>query len=133
MIYYRIPLRPVTKKNSQKIVTVRGRPMIIPSSQYKQFEKDAGYFLIPSEPPIAYPINVGCKYYFHPNKDGSIPRKNPDLVNLLEATNDILVKYRIIADDNCTIVVSHDGSEVIYDPYHDECTVIQIDAKEISL
>ena len=128
MIYYRIPLRPITKKNSQQIIKVKGKRIPIPSAQYTRYEKDAGYFLIPSEPPIAYPVNVKCVYYFHPNKDGSIPKKPPDLTNLLEATDDVLVKYRIIADDNCTIIVTHDGSTVIYDPYHDECTEIEITA-----
>ena len=131
MIWYRIPIRPVTKKNSQQIIKSKGRPMIIPSAQYRKYEKDAGCYLIPSEPPIAYPINVKCTYYFHPNKDGSIPKKNPDLVNLIEATNDILVKHRIVADDNCTIIVSHDGSSVIYDSIHDEGTEIEISEKEI--
>lgn len=126
MIYYRIPIRPVTKKNSQKIIKARGRYMIIPSSQYKRFEKDAGAWLIPTEPPIDYPVNVGCKYYFHPNKDGSIPKNLPDLVNLIEATCDVLVKHGIIRDDNCMIIRSHDGSEVIYDPYHDEGTEVEI-------
>lgn len=38
-----------------------------------------------------------------------------DLVNLLEATCDILVHYRVLEDDNSKIVVSHDGSRVLYD------------------
>ena len=127
-IFYRIPLRPITKKNSQQIVKMKERLMIIPSSQYRKYEKDAGCFLIPSEPPIAYPVNVRCTYYFHPNKDGSLPKKSPDLVNLIEATNDVLVKYKILADDDCQIIKRHDGSEVIYDPYHDECTEVEITA-----
>lgn len=128
MIYYRIPLRPVTKKNSQKIIRVNGRLMITPSPQYRRYEKQAGNWLVPTEPPIAYPVNVKCTYYFHPNKDGSIPKNMPDLVNLIEATCDVLVKHKIILDDNCGIIKSHDGSEVIYDPYHDECTEVEITA-----
>ena len=42
MIWYRIPLRPVTKKNSQKIIRVNGRLMITPSPQYRRYEKEAG-------------------------------------------------------------------------------------------
>ena len=38
-----------------------------------------------------------------------------DQVNLLEATLDILVEYGVLADDNSNIVVSHDGSRVLYD------------------
>ena len=38
-----------------------------------------------------------------------------DLVNLLEATCDILVDANVIADDNSGIVAGHDGSRVKYD------------------
>jgi Holliday junction resolvase RusA-like endonuclease len=38
-----------------------------------------------------------------------------DLTNLLEALNDILVKYGVIEDDNSNVVVSVDGSRVLYD------------------
>jgi Holliday junction resolvase RusA-like endonuclease len=37
-----------------------------------------------------------------------------DLVNLQESTLDVLVKYGILADDNSNIVVSMDGSRVLY-------------------
>lgn len=126
MIYYRILLRPVTKKNSQQIIRVNGRMMITPSAQYRKYEKQSGFFLIPTEPPIDYPVNVSCKYYFHPNKDGSIPKNLPDLVNLIEATCDCLVKHKVIKDDNCRIIRSHDGSEVIYDADHEEMTEVEI-------
>ena len=100
--------------------------MIIPSAQYRKYEKQSGFFLIPSEPPIDYPVNVECKYYFRPNKDGSIPKNLPDLVNLIEATCDCLVKHGVILDDNCRIIVSHNGSEVIYDAEHEEMTEVCI-------
>ena len=38
-----------------------------------------------------------------------------DLTNLLAATCDILTDYGVIADDNYKIVVSHDGSRVLFD------------------
>ena len=38
-----------------------------------------------------------------------------DLVNLQEATLDVLVKYGVILDDNSNIVASMDGSRVLYD------------------
>jgi hypothetical protein len=38
-----------------------------------------------------------------------------DLVNLLEATCDILVKANVLEDDNSNIIISHDGSRVLYD------------------
>lgn len=42
-------------------------------------------------------------------------RHRVDLVNLLEATSDILVKASVIEDDNVNIVKSHDGTRVLYD------------------
>ena len=45
-------------------------------------------------------------------------RHRVDLVNLLEATCDILVECGLLADDNSKIVVSHDGSRVEYDKYN---------------
>ena len=44
-------------------------------------------------------------------------RRKTDLTNLLEAVDDILVHAGIIADDNYTIIASHDGSRVLYDKY----------------
>lgn len=38
-----------------------------------------------------------------------------DLVNLQEALLDVLVKHRVLDDDNSRIVVSMDGSRVEYD------------------
>lgn len=42
-------------------------------------------------------------------------RRKVDLVNLLEATLDVLVHYGVIADDNNSVVASVDGSRVLYD------------------
>lgn len=102
-----IPLAPRTKKNSQQIIMVKGRPMIIPSKAYKQYEKDCGVFLTHVEPFLS-PCNVKCLYYMP-------TRRRVDLVNLQEATLDILVRYGILIDDNSNVVVSMDGSRVLYD------------------
>ena len=57
---------------------------------------------------ISVPVNV--KYIFY------MPtRRIVDLTNLTEAADDVLVKYGVLADDNSRIVVSHDGSRVLYD------------------
>ena len=107
MLKFTIPIVPRTKKNSSRIVTGKnGRPFLIPSKAYKEYEQQAGYFLRPQK--IDYPVNVKCLYYMP-------TRRRVDLVNLLEATCDVLVKYEVLADDNCKIVVSHDGSRVLYD------------------
>ena len=42
MIKFTLPIKPITKKNSGQIITnpKTGRPFMIPSPQYRQFEKD---------------------------------------------------------------------------------------------
>ena len=42
-------------------------------------------------------------------------RRRVDLVNLLEALDDVLVVGGCVIDDNCKIISSHDGSRVLYD------------------
>ena len=90
---------PITKKNSQRIVLIGGHPKIIPSKQYKIYEDAALYQMSTKRPsePIRDPVNVGCVYYMP-------TRRRVDLVNLLEATMDILVKAKILEDDNANIV-----------------------------
>ena len=105
-----IPLNPKTKKNNQRIIKNprTGALMIIQNDRYKQFEKDAGWFLKRPASPISEPINIRCLLY----RDS---RRRVDLTNLLEAIDDILVKYKIIADDNFEIIRGHDGSRVFVD------------------
>lgn len=108
---YKIPLAPITKKNSQQILTNRktGRPFIMPSKQYKEYEENAAWYLRPRpKRPIESRINVKCLFYMPTHRA-------VDLNNLLEAVTDILVKAEIIKDDNCRIVAAHDGSRVLYD------------------
>lgn len=96
---------PRTKKNGM----VRTKRGIIQSPQYRQYESDA-IWQIPASVRIGMdrPCNVQCLYYMP-------TRGKVDLLNLLSATCDILVKAGVLADDNCRIVVSHDGSRVMYD------------------
>lgn len=112
MIYeYTIPGAPVSKKNSQRIVTNRitGTPLIIQSQQYIDFENFAAYFLKPKpKEPINYPVTVKCTYYMP-------TRRRVDTSNLNAATHDVLVKYKILADDNRDIIASTDGTRTYYD------------------
>lgn len=82
---------------------------MIPSKQYKDYEVACAEFItqLPFNT-IDCPVNVKCEYYM-PTK------RRVDLVNLEEATLDVLVAYGIIADDNSNIVASMDGSRVFYD------------------
>lgn len=83
--------------------------MIIPSKYYKQFEKECKA-LIPKEYriKISTPINIKAIFYMK-------ERRRVDLVNLLEALDDMLVATQVIADDNREIIAGHDGSRVYYD------------------
>lgn len=106
-----IPGNPVSKKNSQRIVTNRttGKPFIIQSQKYEEFEASASYFLQPKpKKPIEYPVTVKCTFYMKTHR-------KVDKSNLEAAIHDILTKYDIIADDNRDIVASTDGSRVYYD------------------
>ena len=110
MIHFTIPLPPITKKNSQQIVVNKGtgRPFVMPSKQYKDYE-GAALWYIPRVPrPIACPVNVRCLFYMQ-------TARKCDLTNLLEAVDDILVRAGLLADDNYTIIAGHDGSRVEID------------------
>ena len=37
------------------------------------------------------------------------------MTNLLEAIDDVMVKYGLLADDNFSVIESHDGSRILYD------------------
>lgn len=112
MIKFIIPLTPISKKNSQQIVANKrtGRPFIMPSKKYKEYERVAMGFLpkLRQIKPIDNPVNVKCLFYM-PTK------RKCDLVNMQEAILDIMVKGGVIADDNYSVVQSMDGSRVFYD------------------
>lgn len=107
-----IKLPPISKKNSQQIMINRatGRPFIMPSKQYKEYEKAAMWFIpkLRQAQPIDYPVNVKCLFYMP-------TRRKCDLTNMLEAIDDVMVKAGLLEDDNYTIIQSHDGSRVMYD------------------
>ena len=110
-----IKCAPATKKNHGTVITKDrfgvplGKPRMIPSEQYRRY----GKVFLPQVPRDArmcmdMPVNVKCVYYM-PTK------RKVDLVNLLEATCDLLVQGKVLKDDCAAIVASHDGSRVRYD------------------
>lgn len=115
-----IPLMCRSKKNSQQILinSRTGKPFVSQGKLYKDFERECGYFLNKYECNISYPVNLKCTFYV---KD----KRKRDIVNLLNAIQDILVKYNVIADDNYNIVKSVDGSRIIYEKDREE-TIIEI-------
>ena len=107
MINFTIGIPPITKKNHSQIIMVKGRPRVIPSKQYIQYEKDCQFFM-PRILTIDKRINVKAIYYMP-------TRRKVDLPNLHNALHDVLVAYRVVADDNSNIIASTDGSRVFYD------------------
>lgn len=86
-----------------------GKPFIMPSQSYKQYETDSIWQIPPwAKLEIDQPVNLKCVYYMP-------TERRVDLVNLLEATCDMLVKGRVLMDDNSKIVAAHDGSRVLKD------------------
>lgn len=115
---------PRTKKNSQRICINRktGIRFVKPSEAYERYLEDAGMFISEmARKDIRTPVNVKC-VYFMPT------RSKVDLVNLLEATLDIMVNYNVLADDNSSIVAGHDGSRVDYDKHNPR---VEIEIEEI--
>jgi Holliday junction resolvase RusA-like endonuclease len=109
MLNFTIPLAPISKKNSQRIMINRktGKPFIMPSAAYKDYEREAALY-IPRGVHITKPVNVKCLFYMP-------TRRKCDLTNLLEAIDDVMTNAGLLADDNYTIIQSHDGSRVYYD------------------
>lgn len=111
MIKITIPLPPITKKNSQQIrwryVRSKRTPYIAPSEAYIKYENVAMWYM-PKNIFIDAAVTIKCLFYMP-------TRRKCDLTNLLEAVDDILVKAGVLADDNYTIIESHDGSRVLYD------------------
>ena len=105
-----ILIPPRTKKNSQQIIYIKGRPMIIQSKLYRDYERACSEY-IPKVNTINCKCSVKCLFYM-PTK------RRVDLTNLLEAIDDILVKYKVLEDDNYNIIDNHDGSRVYYDKEH---------------
>ena len=98
--------RPITKKNSQRIVLAKnGRRFVIQSKQYLTYENDC-LWQIKAEyrgETITGQINLQALYY--------MPTKaRPDLLNLEQATADILQKAKLIENDKN--IVSFDGSRI---------------------
>ena len=128
MIYtYTIPLPPYTKKNSPQIfymgalcpVCHKGKiARVMPSAAYLKYERAAVYYLTPKP---KKPINTACRVetrFYMPT------RRRCDLPNHIEAIHDILVKAKILADDDYTIVESVDGSRVLYDKENPRTEII---------
>lgn len=113
MLHITIPLDPRTKKNSQNIFKNKaGNRFISTSKAYKEYVNDCIFLVRETDKKLAMPIwgSVNVKGIFYMAK-----RRKVDLPNLIECLCDVLVTFGVLGDDDCTIVVSNDGSRVLYD------------------
>ncbi len=99
---------PRTKKNSLRILQRGRQRFIAPSKAFVDYQASCLLQIKKPVCPISDAVNVRCTYFMK-------TRRKVDLANLIEATTDVLVKAGVLADDNSSIVVSHDGSRVYYD------------------
>lgn len=76
--------------------------MVIQSKKYLEFERECKKYIPVMEDPINFPINLSCKFYVN-------DARKRDIVNFVEAVQDILVKYGVLEDDNYNIVASVDN------------------------
>jgi Holliday junction resolvase RusA-like endonuclease len=98
--------RPYTKKNSQRIVRCGSHHKVLPSLNYENYETLALWQLKKYKgPKFEGKIKLKLRYWM-PSRRGW-----PDLVGLIQATQDILQAAEIIEDDKN--VVSLDGSEIV--------------------
>lgn len=102
--------QPITKKNSQRLVYAKGRIIPLPSSAYKIYEASALKQISAQfkGDPINYPVNLSCVYYLGTRRKG-------DIVNYLQATQDILVRAKVLEDDNYNIVARLNDCACEYD------------------
>ena len=97
--------QPITKKNSQIVRCVNGKPAIIQSKAYRAYEKAALRSLGQYRGRrFSGPVEVTVHYWLKDNR-------RPDLNNLMAATADILEKAGIIRNDRD--IVSWDGSRIM--------------------
>ena len=112
---FTIPVAPVTKKNHGQIITVGGRPRVIPSKQYRDYEKEAVKHCPHME--IDYPVNVKAIFYMK-------TKRRVDIANLIGALHDTLVAAGTVIDDNNRIIESVDGCRVGYDKENPRTVVV---------
>jgi Holliday junction resolvase RusA-like endonuclease len=108
---YYIVGHPYVKKSNQKVVRRGNSIRKIDTPRYREWHERAKRQLLtqlrPYEP-LSKPINLQCMFYVR-------TKGRVDLSALYEGIQDVLVEMSILADDNCWIVRSHDGSGVWHD------------------
>jgi len=109
-----IPGKPSGKKNRMKIITLRGRPLIVQNAEVKAYCQGAAKAVALQwrKPPITGPVSLSCTVYQHPRQRG-------DLSNYLAAVCDILQDGLVVVNDKqitrlvaCELTVDRDNPRV---------------------
>ena len=128
---------PRTKKNHPEIAgsgkrcPACGKPerqWVRQGRAHREYRKLALPQLIPAPPqPIDRPVHIQCLFYMS-------SRRVVDGLNLEASVDDLLVEAGILADDDSRIVISHDGSRVLYDKENPrtEITILPAGAEDCS-
>lgn len=121
MIKIELPINPRSKKNSQNIVFNKktGRRLIIQNERYTEFEKESKKYMPILDKPIDYSVNLKCTFYV-------CDARKRDIANYIEAIQDILVKYKVLEDDNYNIISSLNGCSMQIDRDNPR-TIIEIE------
>lgn len=124
---------PRTKKNSMIIAGTGQRcpvckkfkkQWVRQSHQHDAYTKSA-IRQLGRKPEQAISSPVHCRYVFY-----MATRRVVDGINLEAAIDDLLVEADVLEDDNSRIVISHDGSRVLYDPYNPRVEITITDASD---
>ncbi len=114
---------PRTKKNSQRIIRIKGRVSIQQSAAYKKWEKTCIIKLANNSKrhkPIDYPVN--CKAVFYREKNIG------DAVNFYQGIADLLEKHNILVDDKH--IRTWDGSKLLKDPVNPRVEITLSETKD---
>jgi len=105
MAHLTIPGRPVPKKNSLVVRCINGKPVVVQSRAYRDYEKQALHSLADYQGPRFSGLVLVTACYWLAD------HRRPDLNNLMAATADILEKAGIIRNDRD--IISWDGSRIM--------------------
>jgi Holliday junction resolvase RusA-like endonuclease len=94
IFFIAIPSNPATKKNSNRIVKIKGFIKILPSERFLKYQSFCKDYLKDIIPDIPYDFGVSIKIRVATDK-----WILPDYTNVCQALGDILQHYEIISDD----------------------------------
>jgi len=94
LLKFTIPGRPATKKTHQQVIYVKGSPRVIPSAQYKKYEKHCKTYCQEAwqKDPMDFGVSIHVRVFLDTWTIG-------DHVGYLQAIGDILEEHGVVAND----------------------------------